>query len=79
MIDADRENRGIRDGQVVTACQQVCPTGAIVFGDANDANSQVAERKKSPLDYRMLEDLNTRPRASYEALIRNPKPGFEKT
>ena len=78
MIDADRENRGIRDGEVVTACQQVCPTGAIVFGNVNDANSQVADRKKSPLDYRMLEDLNTRPRTSYEALIRNFKPGFEK-
>ena len=74
MIDADRDNRRIRDGEVVTACQQVCPTQAITFGDRNDPGSAVAKRKASPLDYVMLASLNTRPRTSYEALIRNPNP-----
>jgi len=74
MIDADRENRALRDGEAVTACQQACPTEAIVFGDKNDAASAVAKRKASPLDYVMLDALNTRPRTSYEALIRNPNP-----
>jgi MoCo/4Fe-4S cofactor protein with predicted Tat translocation signal len=77
MIDADRENRRLRDGEVMTACQQACPTQAITFGDKNDKESAVAKRKSSPLDYAMLDDLNTRPRTSYEALIRNPKSGIE--
>jgi molybdopterin-containing oxidoreductase family iron-sulfur binding subunit len=76
MIDADRENRKVRDGEVVTACQQVCPTQAITFGDRNDPGSAVAKRKASPLDYVMLASLNTRPRTSYEALIRNPNPAM---
>jgi molybdopterin-containing oxidoreductase family iron-sulfur binding subunit len=74
MIDADRENRSVRDGEVVTACQQACPTSAITFGDRNDPQSEVARRKASPLDFVMLASLNTRPRTSYEALIRNPNP-----
>ncbi len=77
MIDADREDRRLRDGEVITACQQACPTQAITFGDKNDKESAVARLKSSPLDYAMLDDLNTRPRTSYEALIRNPKPGVE--
>jgi len=76
MIIADRENRGIRDGEVVTACQQACPTQAIVFGDQNDPHSAVARRKSSPLDYAMLGELNTRPRTTYEALIRNRNPAL---
>jgi molybdopterin-containing oxidoreductase family iron-sulfur binding subunit len=77
MIAADRDNRPLRDGEVLTACQQVCPTEAITFGDRNDANSMVARRKASPLDYAMLADLNTRPRTTYEALIRNPNPDVQ--
>jgi molybdopterin-containing oxidoreductase family iron-sulfur binding subunit len=76
MIFADRENRRIRDGEVVTACQQACPTEAIVFGDQNDPQSAVARRKASPLDYAMLGELNTRPRTTYEALIRNRSPAL---
>ena len=76
MIAADRENRPVRDGEVQTACQQACPTEAIVFGNQNDPQSAVAHRKLSPLDYAMLGELNTRPRTTYEALIRNPNPGF---
>jgi len=72
LIAADRENRRVRDGEVKTACQQACPTEAIVFGDQNDPRSAVAHRKASPLDYAMLGELNTRPRTTYEALIRNP-------
>jgi MoCo/4Fe-4S cofactor protein with predicted Tat translocation signal len=74
LIDADRENRRIADGEIVTACQQSCPTQAIIFGDRNDPNSAVARRKACPLDYVLLDELNTRPRTSYTALIRNPNP-----
>jgi molybdopterin-containing oxidoreductase family iron-sulfur binding subunit len=76
MIDADRENRRVREGEVVTACQQACPTQAITFGDRNDPASDVAKRKASPLDYAMLDDLNTRPRTTYEAVIRNYNPAL---
>ncbi|MGH8169080.1 MAG: TAT-variant-translocated molybdopterin oxidoreductase [Steroidobacteraceae bacterium] len=76
MIAADEDNRRIRDGEVVTACQQACPTEAIVFGDQNDPRSAVSRRKASPLDYAMLGELNTRPRTTYEALIRNPNPAL---
>ena len=76
MIDADRDDRPIRDGEVKTACQQACPAEAIAFGNRNDGASEVARRKASPLDYVMLEALNTRPRTSYEAIIRNPNPDF---
>ena len=76
MIIADRDNRAIRDGEVVTACQQACPTEAIVFGDQNDPQSAVSRRKASPLDYAMLGELNTRPRTTYEALIRNRSPAL---
>jgi MoCo/4Fe-4S cofactor protein with predicted Tat translocation signal len=76
-IDADREDRLVRDGEIQTACQQTCPTQAITFGNRNDPQSAVARRKASRLDYVLLEDLNTRPRTSYTALIRNPNPAIE--
>jgi Fe-S-cluster-containing dehydrogenase component len=76
-IDADKEDRLVRDGEIQTACQQSCPTQAIIFGNRNDPLSAVAHRKASPLDYVLLEDLNTRPRTSYTALIRNPNPAIE--
>jgi hypothetical protein len=62
---------------VVTACQQVCPTRAITFGDINDAGSEVARLRKSPLNYGMLVELNTRPRTTYLARIRNPNAELE--
>jgi Fe-S-cluster-containing dehydrogenase component len=77
LIDADREDRRVSDGEIVTACQQSCPTQAIIFGNRNDPESTVARRKASPLGYVLLEDLNTRPRTSYTALIRNPNPAIE--
>ena len=73
-IQAKREDRAIRDGEIVTACQAVCPTEAIVFGNINDPNSKVAKLKSSPRNYTMLEDLNTRPRTTYLAAVRNPNP-----
>ncbi|HEY6980331.1 4Fe-4S dicluster domain-containing protein [Reyranella sp.] len=60
----------IRDGDVVTACQQACPTQAIVFGDVTDRASAVSRRKASPRDYSLLEEANTRPRTTYLARVR---------
>ena len=64
------------DGALVTACQQACPAQAIVFGDLNDPNSEVSRRKALPLDYGLLTELNTRPRTSYLAQVRNPNPAL---
>jgi molybdopterin-containing oxidoreductase family iron-sulfur binding subunit len=75
--DAGAANRPLRDGDIVTACQAVCPTQAIVFGDLNDSQSQVAQRKRSPLDYGLLAELNTFPRTSYLAELHNPNPDLK--
>ena len=68
--------RSIRDGEVLTACQSVCPTDSIVFGNINDPNSRVSQLKKSPRNYAMLDELNTRPRTTYLAAVRNPHPSL---
>jgi MoCo/4Fe-4S cofactor protein with predicted Tat translocation signal len=73
-IEADKENRAVRDGDIVTACQQACPTSAIVFGNLNDAASGVAKRKAAERDYPVLADLNFRPRTTYTAGVINPNP-----
>ncbi len=73
-IAADKENREIRDGEVVTACQQACPTGAIVFGNVNDRASKVRKLKLQPRNYGVLADLNIRPRTTYIAEVFNPNP-----
>jgi molybdopterin-containing oxidoreductase family iron-sulfur binding subunit len=62
----------IADGDVVTACQQTCPTEAIVFGNLNDENSQVSKLRRNPRAYSVLEDLNTEPRSKHMAKLRNP-------
>ena len=70
-ITAELEKRAIRDGEIVPACAQACPVEAIAFGDMNDSQSRVAHLKTSPLNYWMLGELNTRPRTSYFAKLRN--------
>jgi molybdopterin-containing oxidoreductase family iron-sulfur binding subunit len=71
-IKAELENRRVRDGEVVTACQQACPAEAIVFGDLADPNSRVSQRRRSPLSYGLLAELGTRPRTTYMASVENP-------
>lgn len=70
-ITAELQQRKIRDGEIVPACAQVCPTQAITFGDMNDARSRLMGLKRSPLSYWMLGELNTQPRTSYIAKLRN--------
>jgi molybdopterin-containing oxidoreductase family iron-sulfur binding subunit len=76
-IDAKREDRPIRDGEVVTACQAVCPSDAIVFGNLNDPDSRLVKLKAQQRNYGLLDDLNTRPRTTYLAALRNPNPELE--
>jgi MoCo/4Fe-4S cofactor protein with predicted Tat translocation signal len=76
-IRAKEENRNIAEGEVKTACQEACPAGAIMFGKISDPNSNVSKLKKHPLDFSMLGELNTRPRTTYSAKMRNPNPEFE--
>ncbi|HEV8061584.1 MAG TPA: TAT-variant-translocated molybdopterin oxidoreductase [Gemmataceae bacterium] len=73
-IEAEKQQRRIRDGDVVTACQAACPAQAILFGDMNDPKSKIAQAKKSPLNYSLLHELNTQPRTTYLAAVRNPNP-----
>jgi MoCo/4Fe-4S cofactor protein with predicted Tat translocation signal len=73
-IVADKENREIRDGEIMTACQQACPTSAITFGNINDKASKVAKLKAEERDYQVLADLNFRPRTTYTAGVINPHP-----
>jgi len=76
-IDSERENRKIEDGELQTACQQSCPANAIIFGNINDPNSQVSRLKAKQRNYGLLAELNTRPRTTYLAEIRNPNPELE--
>jgi molybdopterin-containing oxidoreductase family iron-sulfur binding subunit len=76
-IAADIEGRAIRDGEVITACQAACPTQAIVFGNLNDPESAVSKAAESGLNYSVLGELNTRPRTTYLAVVRNPNPAIK--
>jgi MoCo/4Fe-4S cofactor protein with predicted Tat translocation signal len=73
-IDAEREDRKINDAELVTACQQSCPANAITFGNINDPNSKVSKLKAQARNYSLLGELNTRPRTTYLAEVRNPNP-----
>jgi MoCo/4Fe-4S cofactor protein with predicted Tat translocation signal len=76
-IDSEGEDRKIQDGELQTACQQSCPADAITFGNINDPNSRVSKAKAIARNYSLLADLNTRPRTTYLAEIRNPNPELE--
>jgi len=73
-IEAEKENRPVRDGEIVTACQAACPTEAIFFGDINNRDSVVAKAKGDSLNYGLLTELNTKPRTTYLAKLKNPNP-----
>ena len=73
-IEAEKADRPVKDGEIVTACEAVCPAQAIVFGNVNDPNSRVSKLKADKLNYGLLADLNTRPRTTYLATLRNPNP-----
>jgi molybdopterin-containing oxidoreductase family iron-sulfur binding subunit len=76
-IESEKTNTPIRDGAIVTACEQACPTEAIVFGNANDKESRVAKLKAQQRNYSLLGELNARPRTTYLAAVRNPNPELE--
>jgi molybdopterin-containing oxidoreductase family iron-sulfur binding subunit len=77
-IDAEKQNRPIRDGEIVTACESACPSEAIAFGNINDPNSKVAKLKAQQRNYTLLGELNSRPRTSYLGAVRNPNAELEK-
>jgi molybdopterin-containing oxidoreductase family iron-sulfur binding subunit len=78
-IDADKENRKVHDGEIVTACQQACPASAITFGNINDKQSKVAKLQADERSYQVLADLNTRPRTKYVAAVLNMNAELEDT
>ncbi len=75
-IMAEKEDRRVTDGEIVPACQSTCPSDAIAFGDLNDPKSRVSSWKRESTDYSLLGELNTRPRTTYLADIRNPNPAL---
>lgn len=77
-VEAEKENRPIRDGEIVTACQSVCPTQAIVFGNINDPESKVSKLKAEKRNYSVMDELATKPRTTYLSALRNPNPELKK-
>ena len=70
-LTAKREQRGLRDGEVKTACQTACPTGAITFGDMNNKKSELMQNVDGDLNYRVLEEINTQASVYYSAKVVN--------
>jgi molybdopterin-containing oxidoreductase family iron-sulfur binding subunit len=75
-IDSQRDDREVRDGEIVTACQQVCPAEAIVFGNINDPESRVSQLRAEALSYSLIGELGTRPRTTYLAALKNVNPAL---
>ncbi len=73
-IQSKREDRRIADGEIITACQSVCPSQAIVFGDVHDPTTRVSQLKAQPRNYGLLEELNTVPRTTYLSAVTHPNP-----
>ena len=76
---AEKENRAIRDGEVITACQAACPTRAIKFGNLADPQAEIHKVRDAPQSYALLGELGTRPRTTYLARLQNPNPDFGKS
>jgi molybdopterin-containing oxidoreductase family iron-sulfur binding subunit len=73
-ITAEKQDRKVKDGEIVPACAATCPSQAIAFGDLNDPNSKVSQWKREKTNYSLLGELNTRPRTTYLAEVRNTNP-----
>lgn len=76
-IESKKSGKPIEDGEILTACQQACPTGAIVFGDLSDSKSRASQLRNDRRNYVLLEELNTKPRTTYLGKLRNPNPSLE--
>jgi molybdopterin-containing oxidoreductase family iron-sulfur binding subunit len=71
-VNGERDNDLLKYGEVFTACQQACPTQAIIFGNLNDRTGEVAKLSQEPVNYTLLEELQTQPRTTYLPRFTNP-------